>query len=75
MGTNGRISDEGVWNNCSLAKNIENNNNLLPQPRCLPFSSTKANFVFVADYAFELKAYLMKPDPKAGLNELQRVYN
>ena len=54
---------------------IENNNKFLPQPRCLPCSSKQANCVFVADDSFALKAYLMKAYPKAGLNELERVYN
>ena len=75
VGTNGRVSDGGVWNKCSLATRIKNNNIFSPQPRCLPFSSTKANFVFVADDAFALKAYLMKLYPRAGLNVMQRVYN
>ena len=33
------------------------------------------NFVSVADDTVPLKAYLMKPYPKAGLNEMHRVYN
>ena len=75
IGTNGRVSDGGVWNKCSLSKAIENGENSLPPPSCLPFSAEKMPYVFVADDAFALKSYLMKPYPQTGLDEGRRIYN
>lgn len=48
VGCNGRVSDGGGFRNCSLSTALENN--LLPQ-----------NNVIVADNAFPLKTYIMKP--------------
>ena len=38
VGTNGRVSDGGVWSKCSLTKALENGEIInLPPPKCLPF--------------------------------------
>ena len=75
IGTNGRVSDGGVWGKCTLAHKCENEQNFLPEPECLPFGEEKADFVFVADDAFALKNYLMKPFPQVGLDDEKRIYN
>eukprot|EP00112_Aurelia_sp_Birch-Aquarium-sp1_P012113 Seg2545.3 transcript_id=Seg2545.3/GoldUCD/mRNA.D3Y31 product="hypothetical protein" protein_id=Seg2545.3/GoldUCD/D3Y31 len=75
VGTNGRVSDGGVWGKCSLAQKLENEKEYLQEPACLPSSTEKFNFVFVGDEAFPLKPYLMKPFPQAGLDDQKRVYN
>lgn len=50
VGTNGRASDGGVFQKSNLAQALENNNLNLPNQS-----------VIVADAAFPLKPYLMKP--------------
>ena len=76
VGTNGRVSDGGVWSKCSLAKALENGEIInLPPPKCLPFGTKEAPHVLVGDDAFALKSYLMKPYPQSGLTEDRRVYN
>lgn len=75
VGTNGRISDGGVWNKCGLAKVIEDGSLPLPPPRCLPNGSEPLPHVLVGDDAFALKPHLMKPFPQHGLDIQKRVYN
>ena len=75
IGTNGRVSDGGVWNNCSLSQAIEDDTISLPPPNCLPHGVQKLSHIFVADDAFTLKTNLMKPYPQKGLDAEKRVYN
>lgn len=75
VGTNGRVSDGGVWNKCRLAEAIENGTISLPPPKCLPLGINKVPHVFVGDDAFALKVHMMKPFPQSGLTEDKRVYN
>lgn len=63
VGCNGRISDGGVFGNCSLSSALENNTLKLPKPRPLKGRNQVTPFVIVADDAFPLKPYLMKPYP------------
>jgi hypothetical protein len=78
VGTNGRVSDGGVWGKCSMKQAIEKNDVSIPRPRKLPNSSVVAPFVVVADDAFGMKPYLMKPYKPlstATLSKQQRVFN
>ena len=75
IGTNGRVSDGGVWNKSMIAQMIENEQIELPPAKCLPFGSKKLPHVFVADDAFALKRYLMKPYPQNGLDGTKKKYN
>lgn len=43
--------------------------------KCLPFGFKKVPHVIVADDAFALKTYIMKPYPQKGLIEDKRIYN
>ena len=62
VGSNGSLSDGGVFRNCSLFEALENG--LLPN-----------NGVIVGDDAFPLKTYLMKPYPGANLAYDEKIYN
>lgn len=77
IGTNGRASDGGVFNACSLFKAVINNNLALPNPRPLPgrHSSNVTPFVMLADDAFPLKTFLMKPYSGRHLSEDQLIFN
>lgn len=75
VGVNGRISDGGIFNRCSLSEQLENNTLHLPDPRPLPGRNRKVPFVVVADDAFAMRPYIMKPYPFRNLHGMQRIYN
>lgn len=75
VGTNGRVSDGGVWNKCSLLQSLADETLSVPPPRPLPFGRTEMPFVLVGDDAFALKSFLMKPYPQKQLSLDRRIYN
>ena len=62
VGCNGRVSDGGIFSHCDLSHALENN--LLPEGHCL-----------VADNAFPLKTYMMKPYGGDSLTFKQKAFN
>lgn len=64
VGTNGRASDRGIWNNCDLKSYLETN--VLPRAP-LPNTDVMFPFVIVGDGGFTLSEQLMMPFPKASL--------
>lgn len=62
VGCQGRISDGGVFKNSALYKSLENNELKLPAPCILqtPYL-IKVPYVILADKAFALNNYTMKP--------------
>lgn len=75
VGCKGRISDGGVFNRCSLYSAIENNQLNIPAPRHLPGSDIETPFVIVADDAFALKSYMLKPYNFRGQNRGELIFN
>ena len=75
IGTNGRVSDGGVWSKCNLSKAINNGDLCLPPPKCLPFGTEEIPHVFVGDDAFSLKPHIIKPYPQSGLTDERRIFN
>ena len=76
IGCNGRVSDGGIFKNCTLYHEIENNNTLnIPEPAILPRSQYKIPYVIVADDAFSLSSYLMKPYSMQNMTREQRVFD
>lgn len=76
IGCNGRISDGGVFRNSNLSQALGCNSLNFPPPKCLPGGTSSVPHV-VADEAFPLKSYLMKPFPISSgrLSMEQRVFN
>ena len=78
VGDNGRQSDGGVYTNSTIGYVIDKINLLdLPTPGIIenPGSTLQYPYVFVADDAFSLKTYMLKPYP-GDISELtQRIYN
>jgi hypothetical protein len=74
LGTNGRISDGGVWAKCSLKEAIEHKILNIPEPSPISNDITLP-YVIVADEAFPLKPYLMKPYNARDLNTERRIFN
>lgn len=75
VGSNGRISDGGVFNKCPFAQALDSNALNIPQPDPLPGRELEAPFVLVADDAFALKPNIMKPFPGRNLSPPERVFN
>ncbi|KAL8567149.1 hypothetical protein ACOMHN_033051 [Nucella lapillus] len=76
VGANGRNNDAGLLSCTSLAQALEENTLNMPAPRHLPNRDTiKVPYMLVADDAFPLKSHLMKPYPKRGLTDSQRIFN
>lgn len=75
VGTNGLVSDGGVWNKCSLLQSLADNTFPVPPPRPLPFGNTEMPCDFVGDDAFALRSFLMKPYPQKQLSLDRRIYN
>lgn len=75
VGCNGRVSDGGVFGNCSLSRALEENILHIPKERALEGRNKPVPFVVVADDAFALKPYIMKPYPFRNQPGPNRVFN
>ena len=75
VGCNGRISDGGVFRNSDLYHHLEENKLNIPRPATLPGTQTKFPHVLVADDAFPLKEYILKPYSQIGLTKKRRIFN
>nr|CAI5830212.1 unnamed protein product [Callosobruchus analis] len=76
IGSPGRMSDEGIFQNCKLSEYMENGNINFPPDNVLPSTQKKQPHVIVADNAFPLKNNLMVPYP--GLHDKgseKRIFN
>jgi hypothetical protein len=73
VGTNGRISDGGVWGKCALKHAIESD--VLNIPKVKEVGQENMPCVFVGDEAFPLKTYIMKPYSVKSLNTERRIFN
>ncbi|XP_046811158.1 protein ANTAGONIST OF LIKE HETEROCHROMATIN PROTEIN 1-like [Lucilia cuprina] len=75
VGCNGRVSDGGVFGNCSFQCALDNNDLNLPPPKPLPGRQASVPFVLVADDAFRMQKHLLKPYPGKSLSAGQRIFN
>lgn len=75
VGCNGRVSDGGVFNNCSLATALEDNCLGVPCNRPLKGRNKAIPFVIVADDAFAIKPYIMKSYHFKNQPAPQRIFN
>ncbi|XP_067126478.1 uncharacterized protein [Centruroides vittatus] len=75
VGTQGRISDGGVWNKCNLKELIDVNALDIPPAHPLPGQDICTSYVFLADDAFGLKPYIFKPYGRNDLTLEERICN
>lgn len=75
VGVNGRISDGGVFRECSFKKAMDLNILSFPKNKNMPGQSIKVPYVFLADDAFSLSTRIMKPFPNRGLTREKRIFN
>lgn len=60
---------------CTLSAALRENTINIPHPKPLPGQTDPTPFVVVADDAFPIKPYIMKPFPFRNLQHEQRIYN
>jgi hypothetical protein len=75
VGCQGRISDGGVFHHTTLHEAIEDGQAHLPPDAPYPNDNVDCPFAIVADEAFPLRSYIMKPYPMRNLTMPQRIYN
>lgn len=77
VGAYGRNSDGGVYENSVMGKMFERNQLNVPQNTPIYQNSEPMPYTIVADAAFPLKTYLLKPYSKAKLvnNDSNKVFN
>jgi len=76
IGAPGRQSDSGVLTNSGLMNLLKDNKLKIPPAAQLDGSNEEFPFVFVADEAFPLTTYMMRPYPRNGnLNITKKVFN
>ncbi|XP_064106753.1 putative nuclease HARBI1 [Macrobrachium nipponense] len=75
VGAEGGTGDGGTWQKCNLARAITNNRAGLPQDRNLPNDDEPIPFHIVADDAFTLNTWLMKPYSHQSQDPTQRIYS
>lgn len=75
VGTNGRVSDGGVWAKCGLRRALEDDTLHVPAPKPLPGRQLPVPYAVVADEAFGLKPWIMRPYPRAQLDKKKHIFN
>ncbi|XP_046408203.1 protein ANTAGONIST OF LIKE HETEROCHROMATIN PROTEIN 1-like [Ischnura elegans] len=71
----GKQSDGGTFKASDLGKLLERKELNIPGEKCLPRSDVKVPHVFIADEAYPLQEYLMKPFSQKTVGEAEDVYN
>lgn len=75
VGRNGRVSDGGVWDGCSLNKLLLRSAAGIPEKRSPSNSNRELPYVFVADDAFPLRTHMLKPFPFRHQTVQQRIFS
>lgn len=75
VGTNGRISDGGVFSNTTFFRKFQNNELNIPDPEVMLPTGKELNYVLVGDDAFSLSENLMKPFTGNNLTTEQEIFN
>ena len=82
VGVQGQISDGGLFKNSAMYFALENNKFNFPDPCRLPLiendksdpDSSSVPFVFVADNAFQLTSYCMKPFGRKTMTDAANIW-
>ena len=75
VGAQGKCSDAGIFNRCSLRRRVVEGTLGLPPAEPLPGDDRDIPYFFVGDDAFALAPWLMKPFPLRFLTPRQRIFN
>lgn len=74
-GTQGRVSDAGVFAQSDLRAAIDKDLLNVPPDDALPNTDILMPYMFIGDEAYPLRADLMKPYPFRNLNRSQRLFD
>lgn len=75
VGAEGGAGDRGTWAKCSLHDAIEQNRVGFPEDSTLPNDDTPIPFYIVADDAFALKTWLIKPYSHQSQVHNEKIYS
>lgn len=75
VGAPGRQNDSATFRGSPFGEMLESGAFQFPQPPPLPGNETTVPYMIVADEAFPLRTYLMRPYPGLTLNLHQRIFN
>lgn len=75
VGTNGRISDAGIWDRCAFKKKLHMKQLRIPGVKALPGSDACVPHYFIGDEAFPLGLNLMKPYADKLSTDGEKVFN
>ena len=75
VGCNGRVSDGGVFKSCTLDDALQTKTENLPDPAPAPGDERPVSFCIVADDAFPLREYIMKPFSHRYMDLDKRIFN
>ncbi|XP_073765400.1 uncharacterized protein [Danio rerio] len=75
VGTQGRVSDAGLFAHSDLRKAMDQGLLHFPQPEPLPNSNIVMPYMFVGDDAYPLRPDLIKPFPFRHMDHGQRILN
>lgn len=75
--TNGRVSDSGVWNKCSLKNYLHRNMLHIPPSAPLPGIQVSFPFVIIGNEGFPLSEKLLIPysGPQCSKRKDRRIFN
>ena len=75
VGTNGRVSDAGVFSNSKFGQMLKEQRLHIPMAEALPDFDVILPYVIVGEDAFPLMVNLMKPYPQRNLTKGKELYN
>lgn len=75
IGAYGSCSDGGVFRNCIFGQKLESNDLNIPPPTVLKGTNIVSPYTFVADEAFPLKNYILRPYPGKNLSQMKKIFN
>lgn len=75
VGTQGRVSDAGLFAHSDLKKALDQGLLNVPPPEKLPNSDVVLPYMLVGDEAYPLRTDLMKPYPFRQMDHNHRIYN
>ncbi|XP_041473300.1 protein ALP1-like [Lytechinus variegatus] len=74
VGAEGSTSDAQLFNSCELRQRLESDTLGVPPPEPLPNDDENTPYYIVADEAFPLRTWLMKPYARTAMAREERVF-
>jgi DDE superfamily endonuclease len=75
VGAQGRLNDAGVFNNCSLSGRLLHNQLSIPAASVITNTDILCPYMIVADDAFPMSTFLMKPYSRRGMQKHELIFN